>query len=77
VFVLHLLLQQLRIKDVSATSRFFIIISYLPKGSGILKNKSFLTSPSAAMTVNLTVLVEFDMIFFYCFIDKKKEVWIL
>jgi len=33
----------------------------IPKGSGILKNKSFLINPSAAITVNRMVLVEADV----------------
>lgn len=54
----------------------------IPNGSGSLKNKSFLTRPSAAMTVNRTVLVcaELDMfavksIEEYTKIEKEANEW--
>jgi hypothetical protein len=51
-------------------------LKHLPNGSGILKKRSFLTRPSAAMTVRRTVFVELGMVNqnpFYIVVQKKKK----
>lgn len=69
VFVLHPRLQQLILPCWKLIIKCYAInkVNFkLPKGSGILKNKSFLINPSAAITVRRMVLVlaEFDIVTF-------------